>query len=55
MICDFVKIDDWGCLGVLDLIIEIFFWGNNKEDIEEKFIIYEFVGVLEYWIVYFFE
>jgi len=55
VVCDHAKIDDRGCLGAPDLIIEILSRGNNKEDTEEKFTIYESAGVPEYWIVHPFE
>jgi Uma2 family endonuclease len=52
VICDSSKIDERGCMGAPDLIIEILSKGNNKEDTIEKFAIYEAAGVKEYWIIY---
>ena len=51
VICDPAKLDDQGCLGAPDLIIEIVSVGNSKRDIQDKFALYEENGVQEYWIV----
>jgi Uma2 family endonuclease len=51
VICDQSKLDEQGCLGSPDLIIEIVSEGNVKRDIQEKYELYEENGVLEYWIV----
>ncbi len=51
IICDRNKLDDAGCLGVPDTIIEVLSKGNVDRDINEKFSLYEESGVPEYWIV----
>jgi Uma2 family endonuclease len=51
IICDESKLDDRGCLGAPDLIIEIVSLSTVKKDIDDKFKIYEENGVKEYWIV----
>ncbi len=51
VICDPTKLDDRGCLGAPDLIIEIISPGNSKREMKDKFEIYQDAGVLEYWIV----
>jgi len=51
IVCDLSKLDDRGCLGAPDLIIEIISGKNAKRDIRDKFNIYEQHGVKEYWIV----
>jgi len=51
IVCDLSKLDDRGCLGAPDLIIEIISVKNAKRDIRDKFNIYEQSGVREYWIV----
>ena len=51
IICDKTKIDDRGCLGAPDFIIEIISKGNTKKEVETKFDLYEENGVKEYWIV----
>lgn len=51
IICDPAKLDEAGCLGVPDTIIEVLSKGNVDRDINEKFALYEESGVPEYWIV----
>lgn len=52
VICDRTKLDDRGCLGAPDWIIEIVSPGNTARDTKTKFDLYEESGVREYWIVY---
>lgn len=52
VICDPEKLDDRGCIGAPDWIIEILSPGNNKKEIDNKFRLYEENGVREYWVVY---
>ena len=51
IICDRDKIDDKGCLGAPDLVIEILSPGNSKKEMNFKFSLYEESGVWEYWVV----
>ncbi len=51
VICDRSKIDEKGCVGAPDLIIEILSLGNSKKEMDIKFDLYEENGVKEYWIV----
>lgn len=51
IVCDPGKIDDKGCLGAPDLVIEILSPGNSKKEMGIKFNLYQEAGVLEYWIV----
>jgi Uma2 family endonuclease len=51
VICDENKLDDIGCLGAPDLIIEILSPGNSKKEKDIKFDLYEENNVKEYWIV----
>jgi len=51
VICDPSKLDDKGCIGAPDLIVEVSSPSTNKRDMEEKFFLYEEVGVKEYWVV----
>lgn len=48
---DLRKIDERGCLGAPDLVIEIASPGNSKREMDDKFSLYEEAGVEEYWIV----
>jgi Uma2 family endonuclease len=51
VICDLAKLDDDGCLGSPDWVIEITSPRTAKKDFDEKFHLYEQSGVREYWIV----
>lgn len=51
IICDLSKLDDKGCIGAPDMIIEITS-EKPKYDVEDKFRLYEKHGVREYWIVF---
>ncbi|RZK29169.1 MAG: Uma2 family endonuclease, partial [Hymenobacter sp.] len=51
VVCDKNKIDERGCLGAPDWIIEILSPGNSSHDTKTKFDLYEENGVHEYWIV----
>ncbi len=51
VVCDLSKLDDKGCLGSPDLVVEIVSPGNSKKEMGIKFDLYQEVGVREYWIV----
>lgn len=51
VICDSDKIDDRGCHGAPDWIIEIASPSNAGYDYVEKLALYTHMGVREYWIV----
>jgi len=52
VICDPSKIDERGCCGAPDMIVEILSPSTAKKDMTEKFTLYEESGVKEYWIVH---
>ncbi|MDF2432008.1 MAG: hypothetical protein JWP44_1639 [Mucilaginibacter sp.] len=52
VVCDPKKIDDKGCLGAPDIVVEILSPGNNKKELQNKYEVYEEAGVLEYWIIH---
>ncbi|HAA11279.1 MAG TPA: hypothetical protein DCE41_06075 [Cytophagales bacterium] len=52
VVCDPAKLDDRGCLGAPDLIIEILSPSTSKKDLNEKYDLYQESGVKEYWIVF---
>lgn len=52
VVCDAGKIDERGCLGAPDLIIEILSPGNNRKDLKLKYEVYEASGVKEYWVIH---
>lgn len=51
IICESHKLDEAGCLGTPDTIIEVLSKGNIDRDTNEKFSLYQESGVPEYWIV----
>ena len=51
VICDPSKLDDIGCKGAPDLIMEILSPSTNRHDRLTKFNLYQRAGVREYWIV----
>ena len=50
VICDSRKLDDAGCIGAPDLIVEILSPSTSRKDHKEKFNRYERAGVKEYWL-----
>ncbi|WP_162417514.1 Uma2 family endonuclease [Cyclobacterium roseum] len=52
VICDTEKLDERGCIGAPDLIVEILSPGNSKVELKFKFNLYESNGVHEYWIIH---
>jgi Uma2 family endonuclease len=52
VICDAGKLDEKGCFGAPDLVVEVLSPGNSKKEMREKYQAYEESGVLEYWLVY---
>jgi len=51
VICDLSKLDQKGCKGAPDLIVEIVSKSSVKKDLHEKFELYQQSGVQEYWVV----
>lgn len=52
VVCDKTKLDEKGCMGAPDLIVEILSPGFFKLDLSEKKALYEESGVREYWVVF---
>jgi len=51
VVCGPSKIDNRGCVGAPDLIVEVLSTSTMKKDYNEKFNLYEEKGVKEYWLV----
>lgn len=51
VVCDPDKLDERGCIGAPDLVIEILSPGNKDIELKDKFEIYQESGIKEYWIV----
>ena len=52
VICDLSKLDEDGCLGAPDMVVEVLSPSTAKKDWNEKFFLYEKHGVKEYWLVH---
>ncbi|MCP4153052.1 MAG: Uma2 family endonuclease [bacterium] len=52
VICDPKKLDENGCIGAPDFVIEIVSPGSQRRDKLEKYNLYEMAGVKEYWLVW---
>lgn len=52
VVCDTRKLDQRGCKGAPDLVVEILSPDTAKHDLSVKFRLYERAGVKEYWVVH---
>ena len=50
VVCDLAKLDENGCNGAPDLIVEITSKSTRQRDFHFKYAVYEEAGVFEYWI-----
>ena len=51
VVCDPSKLDYRGCIGAPDIIVEILSPGNNSKEMKNKYEVYEYACVKEYWVV----
>lgn len=51
VVCDRSKLDERGCIGAPELVVEILSPGNSKREMKDKLDLYESAGVLEYWVI----
>ena len=51
MICDPIKLDDRGCHGAPDWVIEVVSQSSRQMDYFTKLFKYRSAGVREYWVV----
>ena len=52
VVCDRTKLDDKGCNGAPDLIVEITSPSTAKHDLATKYDLYQKYAVQEYWIIH---
>jgi len=52
VIRDLSKLDDRGCVGAPDIVVEILSIGNNKKELRNKYEVYQEAGVKEYWVIH---
>jgi Uma2 family endonuclease len=50
IVCDISKIEERGCIGSPDLVVEILSPGNSKKEMNDKKKLYEENEIPEYWI-----
>lgn len=51
VVCDLTKLDEQGCVGAPELVVEILSPGNSRREMDDKYELYQEAGVLEYWIL----
>ena len=51
VVCDKSKLDDKGCLGAPDMVVEILSPSTASRDTFKKYGLYQKAGVREYWMV----
>ncbi len=51
VVCDASKLDEKGCVGAPDIVVEVLSPGNNAKELKNKYEVYEEAGVPEYWVV----
>ncbi|MFZ1750882.1 MAG: Uma2 family endonuclease [Saprospiraceae bacterium] len=51
VVCNKDILDEKGCVGAPDLVIEILSPGNSRREMKDKFEIYQEAAIPEYWIV----
>ncbi len=51
VVCDLEKLDEKGCVGPPDLVVEVLSPGNKQLELQHKYEVYEESGVKEYWLV----
>lgn len=52
VICNLDLIEEQGCNGAPDLVVEVLSPGNTKKEMRHKFVLYEEAGIKEYWLVH---
>ncbi len=52
VICDPCQLDEQGCNGAPDWVIEILSKGNSKKEVKTKHKLYASSGVSEYWLIF---
>ncbi|MEL7220606.1 MAG: Uma2 family endonuclease [Bacteroidota bacterium] len=52
VVCNPEQLDERGCQGAPDWIIEILSKSTAKKDLHDKFQLYQHAGVKEYWVVH---
>lgn len=51
IVCDKTKIDEKGCNGSPDMVVEVISPSTMKKDMRDKLFLYQQHGIKEYWLV----
>ena len=51
IVCDHSKLDDAGCKGAPDMVVEILSPSTAQYDLTRKFTLYLKTGIREYWVI----
>ncbi len=51
VVCDENKLDKQGCNGAPDVVMEILSPGNTNKEMKDKWNIYQFAKIPEYWLI----
>jgi len=51
IVCDHEKLDDAGCNGTPDMVVEILSPSTAQYDLTRKFTLYLKMGIREYWVI----
>lgn len=51
VVCDPEKLDERGCIGAPDLVVEVLSPGNKQLELQHKYEVYEESGIKEYWLL----
>ncbi len=51
VVCDLNKLDEQGCKGAPDLVVEVLSPGNTKKEMRDKLRIYQNAGIPAYWLI----
>jgi Uma2 family endonuclease len=51
VVCDENKLDQQGCNGAPDIVLEILSPGNSTREMKDKYQLYQSAGISEYWLV----
>jgi len=52
VVCDPSKLDAKGCIGAPDLVVEILSPSTSNKDLKDKYEVYEYHKVKEYWVIH---
>ena len=51
VVCDPSRLDEHGCIGPPDIVVEVLSPGNTRREMKDKLELYQSAGIPEYWVV----